>query len=118
MMRFEHKSRPLLPRRAFLRRLAAHGGIAILAIAVSLLIGVLSYHALAGLSWLDALLNASMILGGEGPVNPMPNSASKVFASLYALYSGLILLVSVGFFFTPIFHRIIHRFHLERESRE
>ena len=68
------------------------------------------------LSWIDSLLNASMILGGMGPVNPLRTNAGKVFASFYALYSGIILLASVGILATPIFHRFMHRFHLELED--
>ena len=82
----------------------------------SLGIGMIGYHIFEGLSWLDSLLNASMILGGMGPVNPLKTDAGKVFASFYALYSGVILLASVGILITPIFHRFLHRFHLVDEK--
>ena len=82
----------------------------------SLCIGILGYHYLESLSWIDSLLNASMILGGMGPVNPLQTNAGKIFASFYALYSGIILLASVGILITPIFHRFLHRFHLELED--
>ena len=82
----------------------------------SLLIGMVGYHFLESLSWIDSLLNASMILGGMGPVNPLQTDAGKIFASFYALYSGIILLASVGILVTPIFHRFMHRFHLELEE--
>src|SRR5438552_6585104 len=79
---YEHRTEPLLPRRKFLRRLAMHGLAAGGVVAVSLSLGILGYHFLAGLSWIDALLNASMILTGEGPVDPMRTATAKLFASL------------------------------------
>lgn len=109
---FEAVSQPLLPRAAFLRRLARHGGLAILFIAFSLLIGMAGYRAFAGLSWLDSFLNASMILTGMGPIAPMATPAAKVFAGCYALFSGLAFLSSAGILFAPIVHRAMHRFHL------
>jgi len=101
-----------LPRAAFLRRLARHGGVATLFIAVSLLIGMAGYRAFGGLSWLDSFLNASMILTGMGPVSPMTTPAAKIFAGCYALFSGLAFLSSAGILFAPIAHRALHRFHL------
>lgn len=83
--------------------------------ATALSAGILGYHFIAGLRWVDALLNASMILAGMGPVDPMANSASKVFASAYAMFSGLVLLSAVGIVLTPIFHRVLHRFHLDKD---
>jgi len=82
----------------------------------SLGIGMIGYHYYESLSWIDSLLNASMILGGMGPVNPLQTNAGKLFASFYALYAGIILLASVGVLATPIFHRILHQFHLELEN--
>lgn len=82
----------------------------------SLAIGVVSYHFLEDLSWLDAFLNAAMILGGMGPVDTLHTFAGKIFAGLYALYAGIIFLVVVGLLFAPIFHRFFHRFHLELED--
>ncbi|HVP66770.1 MAG TPA: hypothetical protein VMT17_05850 [Anaeromyxobacteraceae bacterium] len=79
----------------------------------SLAAGVLGYHHLAGFRWVDALLNASMILGGMGPVDPLPNDASKIFASCYALYSGLILLATMGLLVAPFFHRALRRLQVE-----
>lgn len=77
---------------------------------------MLGYHFLESLSWIDALLNASMILGGMGPVTPLQTNAGKIFASFYAIYSGVILLASVGVLAAPIFHRFLHRFHLADEK--
>jgi len=82
----------------------------------SLGIGMLGYHYLESLSWIDSLLNATMILGGMGPVDTLQTNAGKIFASFYALYSGIILLASVGVLAAPIFHRFMHRFHLELED--
>jgi NhaP-type Na+/H+ or K+/H+ antiporter len=111
---YEHKSENLLPFRKFLRRLLNHvlAGLAI--IAVSLGIGIAGYHFLEGLPWIDALLNASMILGGMGPVDPLKTAAGKVFASGYALFSGVVFLVVVGIMIAPAAHRVLHRLHLER----
>jgi hypothetical protein len=113
---YEHRGQPLLPRPAFLRRLAKHAGIAIGIVLGSLLIGILGYHFLEGLAWIDALVNASMILGGMGPVDALHTNAGKLFASFYALYSGMVFLVAVGIIFAPVFHRVLHHFHLESEA--
>ncbi len=113
--RYEHRSQPLLPRMAFFRRVILHAAISLGVILGSLVIGILGYHFLDGLSWVDSLVNASMILGGMGPVDPLKNPAAKVFASFYALYSGMVFLVAAGLIFAPVFHRLLHRFHLETE---
>lgn len=110
---YEHKSDPLLPLRRFLYRLLAHGAVGLAAILLSLAVGVLGYHHFEHLAWLDALLNASMILGGMGPVNPVVTSGGKVFASCYALFSGVVFLVVVGIMMAPVAHRLFHRLHLE-----
>ena len=109
---YEHHKQPLAKQSVFVRRLMWNGMIGLLLLAFSLGIGMLGYHFLEGLAWIDSLLNASMILGGMGPVAPLQTAAGKLFASLYALYSGVILLASVGILVTPIFHRFLHRFHL------
>jgi hypothetical protein len=115
---YEHRNEPLLPRSAFLRRLAAHVGIAVGMIAGSLAIGILGYHLIEGLAWVDALLNASMILGGMGPVDAIHTDAGKLFASFYALYSGIVFLLTVGIIVAPVFHRILHHFHLEQAGED
>lgn len=117
-MRFERRRQPLLPARAFRGRLVAYGALAMGLIGGSLAIGVLGYHTIAGLSWLDALLNASMILTGMGPVDPMRTAGAKIFASAYAIFSGVAFLTSVGVVVAPIFHRFLHRFHLEADEAE
>jgi hypothetical protein len=110
---FEHHRKPLLSRAAFLARLARSSALASVLIALSLAIGVIGYHVFAGLPWIDALLNASMILTGMGPVDPLPTATAKVFASAYALFSGVAFLSVVGLLMAPIVHRFLHRFHLE-----
>ncbi len=114
--RYEHRSQPLLPRPAFFLRVISHAAVSLGVILGSLVIGILGYHFLNGLSWVDSLVNASMILGGMGPVDPLQTEAAKVFASFYALYSGMVFLVAAGLIFAPVFHRLLHRFHLETES--
>jgi len=113
---YEYHKQPLASREVFVRRLALNGLIGLLLLAFSLVIGMLGYRFLEDLSWIDSLLNASMILGGMGPVNDMRTDAGKIFASFYAIYSGVILLASVGILITPIFHRFLHHFHLADEK--
>jgi hypothetical protein len=115
---YEHHDEPLATQEVFFRRLLLNGLIGFLLLMFSLGIGILGYHFLEGLSWLDSLLNASMILGGMGPVNPIHTNIGKVFASFYALYSGVVLLASVGVLATPILHRFLHHFHLADEETE
>jgi hypothetical protein len=113
---FEHRSEPLATPAEFRRRMLQYGMITAILILFSLAIGVLGYHFFESLSWVDSLLNASMILGGMGPVDQLKTDSGKVFASFYALYSGIILLASVGILAAPLFHRLLHRFHLEIEG--
>jgi hypothetical protein len=112
---YEHHTEPLASPQVFARRLALNALIGLLLLIFSLGIGMLGYHFLGRLSWIDSLLNASMILGGMGPVDKMETDQIKIFASFYALYSGVILLASVGILIAPIFHRFLHRFHLADE---
>jgi hypothetical protein len=115
---FEHSADRLLPRRRFLRRQLLHAGASALLIGGSLGLGVLGYHGFERLPWIDSLLNASMILGGMGPVDPVKTEGGKLFASFYALFSGIVFLVAAGVVFAPAFHRFLHRFHLEQEEAE
>jgi hypothetical protein len=110
---YEHRSQPLLPRRLFLRRILGHGLVALSLLFVSLGIGITGYHFTEGLPWVDALLNASMILGGMGPVNELRTAAGKLFASAYALFSGMAFLATAGILVAPLAHRLLHRLHLE-----
>lgn len=113
---FERHDQELLSRRLFLQRVARYLGAALLLVGVSWIIGIVGYRLLENMSWIDAILNSAMILGGMGPVNPLQTDAGKLFASVYALFSGIIFLVSVGVFIAPIFHRILHQFHLEADE--
>jgi hypothetical protein len=113
---FEHHRQPLLPRSAYLRRVGRFSLWAFLIVLGSVAIGMIGYHFLEGLAWMDAFLNAAMILGGMGPVNPIHSEGGKLFAGIYALYSGLVFLLAAGVLFAPIIHRIMHRFHLEMET--
>ena len=117
---YEHHRDPVLSVEAFLRRLLRHAGIAIGIIAGSLMIGVAGFHYLADISWIDALLNASMLLGGMGPVGELQNwsASGKIFASVYALYSGLIFLIVACVLFAPLFHRLLHHFHLDMANKK
>ena len=110
---FERKHQKLAPVSVFLRRLVGYVGIAVILISIALFIGVAGYHWIAGLDWVDSLLNASMILGGMGPVSPLTNAGAKVFASVYALFSGLVFIAVMGIVFSPIIHRILHKFHID-----
>ena len=110
---FEHRKEKLLPRPAFYRRLGRYALISLGFIVVSLLAGILGYRCFERMSWIDAFVNAAMILGGMGPVGELHSNAGKLFAGLYALYSGLIAIIAVGFLAAPIFHRFLHRFHVE-----
>jgi hypothetical protein len=83
---------------------------------VALSVGVAGYHWIAGLGWVDSLLNASMILGGMGPVDDLHTDAAKVFASLYALFSGLIFIAVMGIVLAPITHIVLHQFHMDEED--
>ncbi|MGH7743102.1 MAG: hypothetical protein ACRENS_13895 [Candidatus Eiseniibacteriota bacterium] len=116
-IRLEHRSEPLLPRRKFVRRMTRSGVVGASIVLVSLVIGVIGYHVLGQLTWINALVNASMILGGMGPVDPITTVAGKWFESIYALYSGVALLTSVGIFLAPALHRLLHRLHLEQAGR-
>lgn len=112
---YEHHRQPLASRRVFVQRLTNNGLIAFVLLMFSLGLGILGYHFFEQLSWIDSLLNASMILGGMGPVNPVQTVAGKLFASFYALYSGVVLLASIGVLAAPIFHRFLHHFHLSEK---
>ena len=98
-------------------RMAHSGVIALALIAASLFIGMVGYHLLEGLTWIDAFLNASMLLGGMGPVNAPVTFGGKLFAGLYALYCGLAVIFVAGVILAPVAHRILHRFHIENRNQ-
>jgi len=115
---FEHRKTPLLPRRAFYLRVARSVALAFAIVAVSLGVGMAGYHGFEGLPWLDAFLNAAMILSGMGPVASIQTIGGKLFAGCYALFSGLALITTLAVIFVPLFHRFLHKFHLDTDSRE
>jgi hypothetical protein len=114
---FERRSDKLLPWPRFVRRMVLSFLLLVGIVGAALMLGVLGYHYIAGLPWIDAVLNASMILTGMGPVATMTDTPSKLFASAYALFSGVVFLSSVGIVLAPLFHRILHRFHLDDDGR-
>ena len=118
MVKFEHYTQPLLPRAAFLLRLLGHGAASLGLVAGGLSIGVLGYRYTEGLPWIDALLNASMILGGMGPASELHTTAGKLFASAYALFAGLMFIVAMTVVVAPVLHRFLHAFHVELAGDE
>ncbi len=113
---FEDKHQKIAPVAVFIKRLIICIGLAISLIACALFLGIAGYHWIAGFSWVDALLNAAMILGGMGPVNLLTNTSAKIFASLYALFSGLVFIAVMGIVFSPIAHRMLHKFHIDDDD--
>jgi len=111
---YEHKSQPLLSFNLFLLRLLKHFAISISLFLFSLAIGVLGYRIFEGFSWVDAFLNASMILGGMGPVDQISSFDGKLFASFYALFSGMIFTAGTAFVLAPVAHRLLHQLNLEK----
>jgi hypothetical protein len=110
---YETMRQPLLPRRDFYRRLLWHIALACAVLGGSLAIGWVGYAFLDHLSPVDAFVNAAMILGGMGPVDPLSNDTAKWFAGVYALYAGVIFLVSVSVIIAPVLHRLLHALHLD-----
>src|SRR5260221_13243834 len=113
---YEHRTRPLLPRKVFYRRLRHHAALGVTVIAVSLGIGMLGYHTFEKMTWIDAFENAAMILSGMGPVATLQTDGGKLFAGCYAIFSGLALIAILGIIFAPVVHRALHRFHLEEKE--
>jgi hypothetical protein len=109
---------PPLSHKAFLQRLLRQCAYAGALIAASVMLGMAGYHWIAGFSWIDAFMNASMLLGGMGPIGDLRGDAAKLFAGVFALYSGLVFLAVELLLLTPIFHRVLHRFHAEASQRE
>jgi hypothetical protein len=116
LFRFEHRSQPILHPFGFYWRVAGNMLIGAVFVIASLAIGIAGYMGFEGQELLDAFLSAAMILGGMGPVSPVVTPAGKLFAGIYALYSGLVLIYTAGILLAPIAHRILHRFHMETEA--
>ena len=114
--RFERRGQPVASRRKFLVRMSIAIGLWIVLTIVGLAIGIAGYAALEGMSFVDAYVNAAMILSGMGPLGELKTTAGKIFAGSYAILSGLIIVIATGFVLAPIFHRILHRFHVETKA--
>jgi hypothetical protein len=114
---YEARHQPLLSRIAFFRRLAAHFLASVLFVGGSLFAGMVGYRYFEGMSWIDAYANAAMILSGMGPLTQLQTSSGKLFAGTYALYSGLAVIVAMSIILSPVVHRLLHRFHLQSESK-
>ncbi|MBF0484790.1 MAG: hypothetical protein HQL25_08820 [Candidatus Omnitrophica bacterium] len=111
---FERKHEKVVPVSIFARRVLVFAGFAFILIFSALAIGIAGYHWIARLSWIDSFLNASMILGGMGPVNILTTTGAKLFAGFYALFSGLVFIAVMGIVLTPVVHRILHKFHVDK----
>jgi hypothetical protein len=117
---YEHRSQPPISRMAFVVRMVRHFIVAVALVAISLGVGMLGYLYFEPekmRTWHDAFLNASMLLGGMGPVDPPQHEGGKIFAGLYALYAGLVFLVAAGLLLAPLFHRLLHQFHWDQSGR-
>lgn len=114
---FEKKHQPLISTARFLIRLAWSMVFGVMLISAALVVGMLGYHWFEGMSWVDAFVNAAMILSGMGPLTPLVTKGGKIFAGFYALFSGLAFIVVVGIIFSPIVHRFFHKFHLDTNAK-
>ncbi len=112
---YEHHSEPVLHRALFLRRLKLHFGYGMIVVLLSLVVGTAGFVVFSKREVIDAFLNASMLLGGMGPIGDMGGTSGKIFASLFSLYSGLVFLILAGLLLAPVFHRVLHKFHWETQ---
>jgi hypothetical protein len=108
-----HNNKHLLPRKEFYHRVAHHAALGVMVLIGSLGIGMVGYHSFEKMSWVDAFVNAAMILSGMGPVATLQTDGGKIFAGCYAIYSGITLIGILGIIFAPVVHRFLHKFHLE-----
>lgn len=113
---YEPKTQPPLTRIRFALRVLLHAAAALALLVLSLLAGMAGYAHFERLSWLDAFLNSAMLMGGMGPVDPPKTDGGKLFAGLYALYAGLVFLIAAGVIFTPLIHRMLHKFHWDQDG--
>ena len=114
---YENRAQELLEPVEFFFRVIRHGLLVLAVVFAALMIGIVGYHCIEGMPWIDATLNASMILGGMGPVGDLHTFAGKVFASAYALFSGVLFIGLMGIILAPFAHRLLHRFHVESEGQ-
>src|SRR5450631_3869119 len=113
----EHHIKPLLPRKVYFQHLARNACLGVAFIVVALGVGMIGYHSFEQMSWVDAFVNAAMILSGMGPVTTLQTEGGKIFAGCYALFSGIAFITSLGVVFAPAVHRFLHKFHLEEAAR-
>jgi hypothetical protein len=113
---YEKRLERLASTQVFARRVGRHAVTVAVLVVLSLAIGMTGYHALEGQRWIDAFVNAAMLLGGMGPVDPLHTEGGKRFAGCYALYCGLVVIVAAGLLLAPFVHRLLHRFHLDAGS--
>ena len=114
---YEHRTHQILAWSAFVRRVRRHAFLALGIVLAAVAVGSIGYHRVGGLGWVDAFLNASMILSGMGPVDRMEGATAKVFSACYALFSGLVFIGVSGVLMAPWVHRLLHWFHLEQPRR-
>ena len=116
LTRFEHLRQPVISRGRFAARMLRAIGLWVILTIVGLAIGIAGYAGFEGMSLVDAYVNAAMILSGMGPLGELRTTAGKIFAGSYAIFSGLIIVIATGFVLAPIFHRVLHRFHVESKG--
>jgi hypothetical protein len=117
-IRYERKDEPVVSREVFLRRLGRNATVALSIIGVSLLGGIIGYRFLESMEWIDAFLESAMLLGGMGPIHAPTTVPGKLFAGVYALYSGILVIGTAGIILAPIFHRVLHSLHVEDDEDE
>src|SRR5215831_14878741 len=115
---FERRADKLAPLSVYVQRIIGSLAIGLVLILIALSVGIAGYHLIAGFNFVDSLLEASMILGGMGPVRELPNQPAKIFASLYALFSGVFFIAMMGIILAPVAHRVLHKFHLDEKDVE
>ena len=113
---YESRSHPPLSRRRFIGRVLRHAAAATALVVVSIAIGMAGYEYFEGLPWRDAFLNTAMIAGGMGPVDAPRTDGGKIFAGVYALYSGLVFIATAALLLTPVVHRVMHKFHWQQSK--
>jgi hypothetical protein len=114
----EHHIKPLLPRKVYFQHVARNACLGVAFIVGALGVGMIGYHFFEQMSWVDAFVNAAMILSGMGPVSTLQTEGGKIFAGCYALFSGIALITIMGIIFAPVVHRFLHKFHLQDEDRD
>lgn len=117
MLRFEHVSQKVVSRRVFRRRLALNALVALALIVAAIGVGMLGYMVLGHMNAVDAFESSAMILSGMGPVGDLDNAPAKIFAGIYAIVCGLLIFAIAGIVLAPIFHRILHRLHMQDDEK-